>query len=268
MRKSFAPTILLLLLAFCGAGFAEMSPEPVPAPAPVPVNVPGVELNAAPQVLTADAALAAYHQRMQRQSVQLAAYTDTTLMQAQLPDTSQTGEYELQRDYSAPNRLKYTPVRYSGDGFVKSNVLIRLLQSETDHVTKQQGEETAITDKNYKFSLKGMEDVDGRRCYVFQVKPHKKKVGLFKGRVLIDSETGAIRRAEGTLVKSPSWWIKKVEFVQDYAETGGFVLPSKMASISKVRVVGRTIVNILHNNYQTVTATRERLASLGGGETQ
>lgn len=265
MRKSFAPIFLFLLLAFCGAGFAEMSPEPVPAPAPTP----GVELKASPQVLTADAALAAYHQRMQQQSVQLASYSDTTLMQAQLPDTSQTGEYELQRSYSAPNRLQYTPVRFSGDGFVKSNVMLRLLQSEVEHVTKQQGEETAITDRNYKFSLKAMEDVDGRRCYVFQVKPIKKKVGLFKGRVLIDAETGAMRRAEGTLVKSPSWWIKKVEFVQDYAETGGFVLPSKMASISKVRVVGRTVVNIFHNNYQTVAATtRERLASLGGGETQ
>jgi hypothetical protein len=54
--------------------------------------------------------------------------------------------------------------------------------------------------------------------------------------------------------------------VQDYAETGGFVLPSKMASISKVRVVGRTVVNIFHKDYQTVASSRERLANLGGGE--
>jgi hypothetical protein len=260
MRKSLAPILLFLLLAFSGAVFAETPPEPVPS------NVPGVELKPSPQAMTPEAALAAYHQRMQQQSVQLASYSDTTLMQAQLPDTSQAGEYELQRKYSAPNQLQYTPVRFTGDGFVKSNVMLRLLQSEVEHVTKQQGDETAISEKNYKFNLKSVEDVDGHRCYVFQVKPHEKKVGLFKGRVFIDAETGAIRRAEGTLVKSPSWWIKKVEFVQDYAETGGFVLPSKMASISKVRVVGRTVVNIFHKDYQTVASSRERLANLGGGE--
>lgn len=262
MRKAFPLPLLILLVALCGG-----APAQIPAAgSAVLAGVSGVELQASASALTPEAALATYQRRMQEQATRLASYSDITLMEAQIPDSTQKGEYELRRSYTAPNRLEYTPVRFTGDGFVKNNVLLRYLQSEVEHVTKQQGDQTAISDQNYKFSLKSTEEMNGHRCYVFQVKPVKKRVGLFKGRVFIDADSGAIRRAEGSFVKSPSWWIKKIEFVQDFDEVGGFNLPVKLASISKVRVIGRTVVNVFHNNYQTVATTRtQQVVSLGGG---
>jgi hypothetical protein len=262
MRKAFTLHLLILSLALCGSAAAQLPG----ADAAVLAGASGIELQASASTLTPEAALATYQRRMQDQAARLASYSDITLMEAQIPDSTQKGEYELRRSYTAPNRLEYTPVRFTGDGFVKNNVLLRYLQSEVEHVTKQQGDQTAISDQNYKFSLKSTEEMNGHRCYVFQVKPVKKRVGLFKGRVFIDADTGAIRRAEGSFVKSPSWWIKKIEFVQDFDEIGGFNLPVKLASISKVRVIGRTVVNVFHNNYQTVAATRsQQVVSLGGG---
>ncbi len=38
------------------------------------------------------------------------AYTDDTLVMAELPDTSQRGAFELQRSYVAPRSLSFKPL--------------------------------------------------------------------------------------------------------------------------------------------------------------
>lgn len=204
-------------------------------------------------LMSPEFALQTVIRRYQDQSFRLLAYTDQTVMTADLPDYKQRGEYELTRQYSAPNSLRFTPVRYTGDGFVKNNVLVRLLQSEVDHVEKQQGADTAITDANYKFSHKAVETIDGRLVYVFHVKPRKKRVGLFKGKIYVDPYRGELVRAEGEMAKSPSLFIKNLQFVQDYTDIGGFSLPAHLHSVAKVRIIGRTIVDIFHRDYKTRT---------------
>ena len=183
------------------------------------------------------------------QSAELAAYSDEVEIDAQLPDSSQQGNFQLLRQYTAPNGLRFTPVRFTGDGFVKQNVITKLLQSEVEHVERGDGSRTALSEQNYKFSYKGREQVDGREVHVFQVKPRRKEPGLFKGRIYVDTLTGSLRRAEGRLVKSPSFFIKNVDFVQDYEDVAGFTLPVRMHSTAVTRVVGRAVVNIFHRNY-------------------
>ncbi|HEY1272006.1 MAG TPA: hypothetical protein VGF08_08475 [Terriglobales bacterium] len=199
-------------------------------------------------------ALQAYHGRAIIQAQQLAGYSAVTIIHAELPDTSQFGEYELERHYAAPHNLQFTAVRYIGDGFVKTNVIGRLLQSEVDHVKQDDGALTAINNKNYKFSYKGSSQIDGRVCHVFQVKPHKKRPGLFKGKIYLDAYTGSLVRTEGAIVKSPSFFIKKVEFIQDYVDVGNFTFPLHVHSDARARVIGRTVVDIYHRAYQPVTA--------------
>lgn len=204
-------------------------------------------------VLSPELALDFFQARMQQQNLALGSYSDTTIIEADLPDTAQQGRYELKRQYSAPSKLQFTPVSFSGDGFVKSNVMIRLLQSEADHVNKGETALTALSRQNYKFSYKGPGQIDGRSVYVYQVKPRKKRAGLFKGRIYVDLHTAQLVRAEGNVI-SPSFFVKKIEFVQDYIEVAGFVLPARLHSISKARFIGRAIVNIFHKDYQAVAA--------------
>jgi hypothetical protein len=195
-------------------------------------------------------ALHAFEQRIEQQRQELAAYSAITDIEAELPETAQRGDYELEREYTAPNELHFKPVRFTGDNFVKTNVIGRLLQSEVDHVSKDDVGATAITPVNYKFNYKGEEMLGGRPVHVFQIKPRRKMVGLFKGKIYLDARTGALRRAEGSAVKSPSFFIKKIEFVQDYCDVGSFTLPLRTRSTAVTRVVGRAIVNIFHRNYQ------------------
>ena len=223
---------------------------------------PGASSSAGPDLqapvtlprMAPELALQAYHGRTVIQSQELAGYSAITVIHAQLPDTDQQGEFEVERHYSAPRTLQFTPVHYTGDGFVKSNVIARLLQSEADHVQKDDSSLTAINDRNYKFSYKGTGHLNNHLVHVFHLKPRVKRPGLFKGKIFIDAYTGSLVRAEGQVVKSPSFFVRKLEFAQDYVDIGSFTFPAHMHSEATARVIGRTIVDISHHDYQPVAA--------------
>jgi len=200
-------------------------------------------------------ALQVYRNRASLQAEQLSSYSASTVIRAELPDTQQAGEYELQRRYSAPRTLAFKAVRFTGDNFVKSNVILRLLQSEVNHVEKDDPALSAITPANYKFSYKGTTQLEGHVVHVYQLKPRQKRAALFKGRIFLDAYTASIIRAEGRLVKSPSLFIKKVEFVQDYADINSFTFPVHMHSEAQARIVGRAVVDIYNSDYHPVSAT-------------
>ena len=189
------------------------------------------------------------------QASQLASYSATTLIRAQLPDTSQYGEYEVQRRYSAPRTLVFKALRFTGDAFVKTNVITRLLQSEVDHVQKDDPAANALSAANYKFSYKGTSQMGGRLVHVYQLKPRQKRSSLFKGRIYVDAYTGSLVRAEGRPAKSPSLFIKKIDFVQDYADIGPFTFPVHIHSEASARIVGRAIVDVYQRDYQPVANT-------------
>jgi len=131
-----------------------------------------------------------------------------------------------------------------------------LLQSEVDHVQKDDPAATALSDENYRFSYKGTAELQNRLVHVFLVKPRSNHSGLFKGKIYLDAHTGSMVRAEGRVAKSPSLFIKRIEFVQDYKEFGAFTFPVHIHSEARTRLVGRAIVDIYHYDYQPVSSTR------------
>jgi hypothetical protein len=170
-------------------------------------------------------------------------------VEATLPGTGQRGRFELRRSFLAPKSLAYGAIKFVGDSFVKTNIIVKLLQSEVDHVEKGEGASTAITGANYKFSFKGTQQINGVSAYEYHVKPRKKAAGLFKGKIYLDATSGRILRAQGSLAKSPSVFVKKVEFTQDYEQVAGFSLPAHLHSVSETRLFGKAIVDIDHSDY-------------------
>ncbi len=266
MMRSFVIS-LAVLLSFAGVATAQVPFAAPSADGPsvwiaplvedsgaVRAPLPSLDSPIALPRMSPDLALRTYENRIAVQNSQLVGYSADSLIRAELPDTSQSGEFELQRHYVAPRTLEFKPVHFSGDGFVKTNIIARLLQSEVDHLQKDDLSMSALSSTNYKFAYKGTSDVDGRSVHVFQVKPRKKRAGLFKGRIFLDAYSGSMVRAEGSVVKSPSFFVKKVEFVQDYADIDGFTLPTHVHSEAVARIVGRTVVDIYQRDYQPVSS--------------
>ncbi len=200
--------------------------------------------------LTPASALQTFEMRSTMQAGRLASYSATIRILAQLPDISQYGEYELEKRYSAPQTLVFKTLRFAGDNFVKHNVIVRLLSSEVEHLQKDDPALTAITSDNYKISYTGTSGLEGRSTYVYRLKPRQKRNGLFKGQLYLDASSGNLVREEGRLVKSPSFFLKKVEFVQDFADIDSFTLPVHIHSEAQARFVGHTIVDIYQSDYQ------------------
>jgi len=209
------------------------------------LNIPIARARMSPEL-----ALMEYEAHARWQAQQIGESDDTTTITADLPDAAKHGQYRLKRVYSAPKTVAFKTIEFVGDGFVKTNVIARLLQSEADHVQKDQPSDTAITRQNYKFSYKGTEQVNGRTAHVFQVKPRESRPGLFKGKVYIDVYSGEMLRAEGRVAKSPSFFIKKIDFVQDYAQVGDFNLIAHIHSVAETRLIGRAVVDISHDGYK------------------
>jgi hypothetical protein len=272
--------IILLVLACCSVLAAQSMDRAAGMEAPMVLafassdgtpNLPLAEAlvpDLAPSVsvprMSPDLALSTYQKRAGRQPLELAGYSAATVVRAELPRSSQQGEFELERHYVAPHTLTFKALRYIGDGFVKSNVIARLLQSEVDHVQKDDPAATALRSENYKFSCKATTQIAGRTVHVFQVKPRKKRPGLFKGHIFLDAYTGSLVRVEGHVVKSPSLFVKKIEFVQEYADFNGFTLPVHMHTEAKATMVGRTIVDIVNHDYQPLPSSPQSAAATVG----
>jgi hypothetical protein len=257
--------LVSLLCVVAVAGDTSAAPERVLAPVLITTGaVPdlgGPPL--APPRMAPELALQAFQRHAARQINEPVSYSANTVIEAELPDTAQHGVFHLQRRFIAPKTLLFTPVKFVGDGFVKSNVIARLLQAEVDHASKGEGGRTAISDANYKFNYKGTDEIDGRVMYVFHAKPRGKRPGLFKGRIYLDANTGSLGRAEGTLVKTQSFFIKKVDFVQDYAELGDYTLPVHAHSVAKTRIVGRAVVEIANEGYELTPDSTSASAATG-----
>jgi len=239
VRAAFAP-------AAEAPSFGSILPEhSLPAPLLKPVTYPrmGPEL-----------AFEVYVNRSARQNATLAAYTALTTVNASLPDSKQRGQFELSRQYTAPHVLKFKSVRFEGDSFVKVNVIGRLLQSEVEREQKDAFADIAVNRKNYKVAFKKTDDLNGRLVHVFQLKPRARRPGLFKGHIYIDAFTGTIVRAEGRMVKSPSLFIKNIDFAQDFTDVGSFTFPTHLHSEAQVRLIGHVIVNVNNRDYRPAAA--------------
>jgi hypothetical protein len=213
-------------------------------------NAPQISVPVPRARMSADLALQVHENRLLLQNYHLGEYHDLTTIQADLPEAQKTGRFRVVRMFSAPKSLAFKAVDFVGDGFVKTNVIARLLQSEVEHVQKGEDASTAITRANYKFSYKGLDDIAGTPVHVFQVKPRHKIAGLFKGKVYLNVYSGAIVRAEGKMVRSPSFFVKNIEFTQDYEPVGEFNFVSHVHSTADTRLVGKVSVDVSHSDYQ------------------
>jgi hypothetical protein len=165
---------------------------------------------------------------------------------ATVPKLKKSGKMEALRKISALGRITYNGFKFIGDNTVKSYVIVRYLTAEQKaHDESNLG----ITPENYKFKFKGLTDRNGKQVYVFQVRPRKKKVGLFKGELWLDPATCLPVRESGRFVKNPSIFFKKWEFVRNYAIRDGVAIPSHIDSTVQTRFWGPVEVSINYSNF-------------------
>jgi hypothetical protein len=180
-------------------------------------------------------------------------------MEGSIPRLKKQGKLSALRRISDLGKISYKLLGFSGDDTVKKEVMARYMTAEQQAVSGE-GQSMAINPYNYNFKYKGLEEKQDRQVHVFELKPRQKRVGLFKGELWIDSETFLPVREAGQLVKNPSVFIKKMEFVRDYQIRDGVAFVSRLESTTDTRLVGRAELNIDFTNIQKDSGAPEPIA--------
>ncbi len=169
---------------------------------------------------------------------------------AAVPNLNEHGQLRALRRISSVGKITYRVLGFTGDNSIKSQVIARYLQAEQ----QGQGDQNlAITPANYKFKFKGEKTIYSRPAFFFQLSPRKKKVGLFKGEMWLDSSTYLPLFEKGRFVKNPSIFFKRVAFERAYSIENGIAVPQYMSSIIDTHLVGRVALDIFYSNFTPLT---------------
>lgn len=181
---------------------------------------------------------------------------------AKLPKLRKAGRFNALRSVSKLGQITYAGLKFIGDGTVKKDVIGRYLAAENEAKDVAQ---LAITPANYKFKYKGL-GADGEHLvHVFQITPRKKSVGLFKGELWLDAQTCLPVRESGRFVKSPSIFLKKIEFVREYDIVDGISIPRHIESKVDTRLWGTAEMSI---NFSNFSRTEEIIPAAFGSESR
>ncbi|MFQ5694906.1 MAG: hypothetical protein ACE5HB_02865, partial [Terriglobia bacterium] len=126
----------------------------------------------------------------------------------------------------------------------------RMLEGERESLEAENKRRSAMTPENYQFELLGEETLAGRPAYKLGVKPRREDTFLFEGAVWVDARDYAVARAEGRVVKRPSFWTRKIDFVRTYKKVGPFWLPDRTESTTEVLLFGTSWTTIENGDYR------------------
>ena len=166
---------------------------------------------------------------------------------AQLPKLKEQGRWKLLRIVPRLGKIAFKPLsEFVGDKTVQHDVIEKYLELEMDG--SGNGSNLAISPENYKFRRKTIMTQGDSRIWVFELTPKRKVVGLFKGELWLDANTGMPLKETGTLVKNPSIFLKKIQFVNEYKLQDGVSLPSHIECHVDTRIAGRADLDIRFSN--------------------
>jgi hypothetical protein len=153
-------------------------------------------------------------------------------------DTSTTkSEVFADVAFVPPNTKKYTIGETTGSGL--GQILVRRMLANEVDVTKDYAS-TDFSADNYDFRFIRETDLNGQRCHVFELLPRRIEDHLLHGDIWVDAATFLLRRFEGELAKTPSWWVRDVSVTFVYGDVGGMWLQTATQAAADVRILGPT----------------------------
>ncbi|HET8548241.1 MAG TPA: hypothetical protein VFL57_09570 [Bryobacteraceae bacterium] len=196
--------------------------------------------------------LAKYLSSMEVQREALRGTISNVTLEGSLPRLKKQGRMDVLRRVSRLGEITYKMLGFTGDNTIKKEVIGQYLTAETEAQTKTDPASISITPANYNFRYKGLQQrhETSSMVHVFELKPKQKRVGLFKGELWIDPETNLPVRETGRLVRTPSIFLKRIQFVREYQIVDGVARPVRIESMVDTRIAGKALLAINFANYR------------------
>jgi len=234
---------VLLALVFAATGYGQESSLVEQAP----------QLSAARRILdesNPDLAFGRYLASIQERNPFTESGPIGVEIEASLPGLAKQGSMLAVRQTGASERSEYRVIILDGDSMVKHQVIARYLAAE-EQAEGLPYSSVAVTPANYKFSYVGSLGTNGTAVYIFQIAPKKKRDGLIRGQIWIDSATGLAVHQAGRFVKRPSVFIRRIEVTRDTNLRDGLPYTRVTHVAIDTRLVGRAELTITEGPVQT-----------------
>jgi len=227
------------------------------------IALAATSLGAETPASTADELVESYTAAAREQSARFRGASMDVDIAASLPNLHKNGRMHALKHISRLGRITYEALKFDGDNSVKRDVIARYLTAESQARTSETS--LAVLPANYKFKYKGLQDHGQGPVHVFEVTPRKKIVGLFKGELWLDAQSFLPVRESGRMVKSPSIFLKRVEFVQEFEIRDGLSIPLRMHTTVDTRLIGKAELTV---DFRNVALADETVISAAAGETE
>jgi len=199
--------------------------------------------------LTGDEVIAKMLERNRIRNEQLQRYSVVRTYEIRNLEGKLAAQAVVRVEYRAPDKKTFSKTSEKGSGIVRHLVFDRLIQSESETSSGREHHNSAITTANYTFTLAGEEEVGPYHCFVLEAAPKSKEKYLFEGKLWVDAQDFAIVKIAGHPAKKPSFWIKRADFVRQYQRIDGFWLPYRDETSVEVKIYGRRVFTVDHQEY-------------------
>ncbi len=204
--------------------------------------------------------LARYAAIVEQSSQRLDCRKVAVEIEASLPKLAKRGRLRAVREMVYPGRPEYRDLEIEGDRTVRQQVIARYLSADAQAAALPSGS-VAVSPANYKFRYVGAIGAAGALTYVFEITPRRKRAGLIRGELWIDSSSGLATRKAGRFVKMPSVFVRRIDVVQDiyFREEAPYLRIMRLGI--DTRLAGRAELTIRERICEPTTAATQERAS-------
>ncbi len=188
-------------------------------------------------------------------------------IEANLPDLQKKGVLQALRKVSEIGKITYKTLGFEGDNMVKKDIIARYIEAEVKASDSPTRNSLALNTDNYKFEYWGRYGSGDWTLHLFELKPRTKRLGLYEGWLWINAATGMPVRESGRFIKTPSVFLKRVDFIKDYEMVDGIAVPSKIESQIRTRLVGTAEIKVQFTDYSFRGETPQVAAAMTRAET-
>ncbi len=219
----------------------------------------------ASMALTGDAIITRMLAQNRVRSERLLRYSSVRTYEVRNLQGKLAAQTVVRMDYEAPDKKTFNKTSERGSGIVRHLVFDHLIKSEGEASSGLEHHDSAITEANYAFALVGEEDLGPYHCFVLTATPKRKDKYLFEGKIWVDAADYAIVKIAGHPAKKPSFWINRADFVREYQRIDGFWLPFRDETFVEVKMYGRKVFTVDHQQYVINSDSSAQMETGGAG---
>jgi hypothetical protein len=167
-------------------------------------------------------------------------------------DTHTVAEMTVRDTYKKGVGKEFTVLSQSGSGIILRFGLKPLINDDVTVNLPGNVEKSWFTSANYEMKLKpgGVQQLNGRDCYVLAIAPRREAPNLIIGTLWADAKDGSLVQIEGVSSKSPSAFAGTTHVMRQYTNINGFAMAMHARAESTSMLFGQTVITIDYSSYQ------------------